>query len=152
MLARALRLAEDAAAIGEVPVGAVLVDPATEAVVAEGANRTETDFDPTAHAEVVAIRRAGAALGSPRLPGLDLYVTLEPCALCAAALSFARIRRVIFAATDPKGGGVLHGPRFWTQPTCHHRPLALGPVTEVGEASAVLLRSFFRARRKIRSG
>lgn len=151
-MARALGLAEAAAGAGEVPVGAVLVDPATGSVVAEAANRTETDCDPTAHAEVVAIRLAGAARHSPRLPGLDLYVTLEPCAMCAAAIAFARIRRVIFAAPDPKGGGVLHGPRFYEQPTCHHRPAVLGPVEPQSERSGELLRNFFRARRKNRSG
>jgi tRNA(adenine34) deaminase len=138
--------AKAAAARGEVPVGAVIVDPATGRVLAATGNRTEQDNDPTAHAEVLAIRQAAAALGSPRLPGLDLYVTLEPCALCAAAISFARLRRVYFGAYDPKGGAVDHGPRFFQQPTCHHAPEAYGGI---GEArAAALLRDFFKDRRQ----
>ncbi|WP_109118475.1 nucleoside deaminase [Azospirillum sp. TSO22-1] len=141
----ALAEAEAAAARGEVPVGAVLVDPATGAVLGRAGNRTEELKDPTAHAEVLAIREACAALGEPRLPGLDLYVTLEPCALCAAAISFARLRRVYFGAYDPKGGGVEHGPRFYTQPTCHHAPDVYGGIDETRAAD--LLRGFFRERR-----
>ncbi|QJE73895.1 nucleoside deaminase [Aerophototrophica crusticola] len=137
--------ARAAAARGEVPVGAVVVDPGTGAVLARAGNRTEELADPTAHAEVLAIREACQALGEPRLPGLDLYVTLEPCALCAAAISFARLRRVYFGAYDPKGGGVDHGPRFFHQPTCHHAPEVYGGLRE-GEA-ADLLRGFFRERR-----
>lgn len=137
--------ARAAAARGEVPVGAVVVDPATGAVLARAGNRTEELADPTAHAEVLAIREACRAVGEPRLPGLDLYVTLEPCALCAAAISFARLRRVYFGAYDPKGGGVDHGPRFFQQPTCHHAPEIYGGLRE-GEAAA-LLRGFFRDRR-----
>lgn len=138
--------AEKAAARGEVPVGAVIVDPATGAILAAAGNRTEELSDPTAHAEMLAIRTAGAALGSPRLPGLDLYVTLEPCAMCAAAISFARLRRVYFGAYDPKGGAIDHGPRFFQQPTCHHAPEAYGGLGETRAAS--LLREFFRDRRQ----
>ncbi|MHA7063212.1 nucleoside deaminase [Azospirillum argentinense] len=137
--------AEAAASRGEVPVGAVLVDPATGAVLARAGNRTEELNDPTAHAEVLAIRAACAALGEPRLPGLDLYVTLEPCALCAAAISFARLRRVYFGAYDPKGGGVEHGPRFYHQPTCHHAPDVYGGIDET--RAGEMLRKFFRGRR-----
>ena len=141
----ALAEAEAAAARGEVPVGAVVVDPATGALLGRAGNRTEELNDPTAHAEVLAIRQACASLGEPRLPGLDLYVTLEPCALCAAAISFARLRRVYFGAYDPKGGAVEHGPRFFTQPTCHHAPDAYGGIDET--RAAALLRGFFRERR-----
>jgi len=141
----AFALAEAAAARGEVPVGAVVVDPVTGEVRGRGANRTEADHDPTAHAEVLAIREACRALGSPRLPGLDLYVTLEPCALCAATISFARLRRVYFGAYDPKGGGVEHGPRFFRQPTCHHAPEVYGGMGE--RRAAALLRRFFKERR-----
>ncbi|WP_183177699.1 nucleoside deaminase [Azospirillum sp. OGB3] len=137
--------AEAAASRGEVPVGAVLVDPATGAVLARAGNRTEELNDPTAHAEVLAIRAACAALGEPRLPGLDLYVTLEPCALCAAAISFARLRRVYFGAYDPKGGGVEHGPRFYHQPTCHHAPDVYGGIDET--RAGEMLKAFFRGRR-----
>jgi tRNA(adenine34) deaminase len=137
--------AEAAAAEGEVPVGAVLVDPATGQVLAQARNRTESLFDPTAHAEVLAIRAACAAAGSPRLPGIDLYVTLEPCPLCAAAIAFARIRRVYYGAYDPKGGGVDHGPRFFEQAVCHHRPEVYGGIQE--SRAAALLQGFFRSRR-----
>lgn len=137
--------AEAAAARGEVPVGAVIVDPATGAVLARAGNRTEELHDPTAHAEVLAIRAACAAVGQPRLPGFDLYVTLEPCALCAAAISFARIRRVYYGAYDPKGGAVDHGPRFFGQATCHHAPEVYGGIGET--RAGALLRDFFRERR-----
>ncbi|WP_172428401.1 nucleoside deaminase [Azospirillum brasilense] len=137
--------AEAAASRGEVPVGAVVVDPATGAVLARAGNRTEELNDPTAHAEVLAIRAACTALGEPRLPGLDLYVTLEPCALCAAAISFARLRRVYFGAYDPKGGGVEHGPRFYHQPTCHHAPDVYGGIDET--RAGEMLKAFFRGRR-----
>nr|WP_041785500.1 nucleoside deaminase [Rhodospirillum centenum] len=142
---QALAEAEAAGQRGEVPVGAVIVDPATGAVVAAAGNRTEELADPTAHAEVLAIRAACAVLGAPRLPGLDLYVTLEPCAMCAAAISFARLRRVYFGAYDPKGGGVDHGPRFFTRTTCHHAPDVYGGIAE--REAADLLRRFFRERR-----
>lgn len=140
----ALALAEEAASAGEAPVGAVIVDAAGEVLAAER-NCMRALNDPTAHAEMLAIRRALAVRGTGRLDGCDLYVTLEPCALCAGAISFARIRRVVFAADDPKGGAVLHGPRFFEQPTCHHRPRVerAGDAARAGE----LLRAFFRARR-----
>lgn len=141
----ALAEAEKAAATGEVPVGAVLVDSSTGKVVAADHNRTETDGDPTAHAELLAIRAGAKALGAARLPQCDLYVTLEPCAMCAQAVAFARIRRLYYGAADPKGGGVEHGARVFTQATCHHRPEIYGGI---GEARAGdLLRKFFAARR-----
>ncbi|MBM3570967.1 MAG: nucleoside deaminase [Alphaproteobacteria bacterium] len=143
----ALALAEAAAAgrRGEVPVGAVIVDGAHDRVLAQAGNRVEADNDPTAHAEMLAIRAAAAAAGAARLVACDLYVTLEPCPMCAQAISLARLRRVIFGAYDPKGGGVEHGPRLFAQPTCHHRPEVIGGVRE-SEAGA-LLREFFRVRR-----
>lgn len=137
--------AEAAGAAGEVPVGAVLVDPASGKVLAQARNRTEELADPTAHAEVLAIRAACAAVGSPRLPGIDLYVTLEPCPLCAAAIGFARLRRVYYSAYDPKGGGVEHGPRIFAQPTCHHRPEIYGGIQE--SRAGALLKAFFQTRR-----
>ena len=140
---RALEIAAEAAEAGEVPVGAVVTRDGE--IVAEGRNAMRGSLDPTAHAEVVAIRRAAAALGQPRLDGCTLWVTLEPCAMCAAAASLARLESIRFAAEDPKGGGVVHGPRIFTQPTCHHRPDVLGGI---GEAeSAELLQSFFEERR-----
>jgi tRNA(adenine34) deaminase len=141
----ALDEARAAAARGEVPVGAVLVDSDSGEVVARAGNRVEADHDPTAHAEVLVLRAAAAALGSARLPGLDLYVTLEPCPMCATAISFARLRRVEFGAYDPKGGGVEHGPRIFNQPTCHHAPDVVGGIAEAD--SAALLKAFFAARR-----
>jgi len=140
----ALDEARAAAARGEVPVGAVLVSPQGELLASAG-NRTEELADPTAHAEILVIRQAAALLRSPRLIGCDLYVTLEPCALCAAATSFARLRRVIFGAYDPKGGGIEHGPRFFTQPTCHHTPEVIGGVEET--VASQLLKQFFEKRR-----
>lgn len=141
---RALAAARAAGARGEVPIGCVIVGP-DGAVLAEAGNRTEELKDPTAHAELLAIRAAAAALGSPRLVGCDLYVTLEPCPMCAQAISFARLRRLYWGAADPKGGGIEQGPRIFDQPTCHHRP-DLYPG--VGEREAgVLLRDFFKARR-----
>ena len=137
--------AEAAGAAGEVPVGAVLVDPPSGRVLAQARNRTEELADPTAHAEVLAIRAACAAVGSPRLPGMDLYVTLEPCPLCAAAIGFARLRRVYYGAYDPKGGGVEHGPRIFAQPTCHHRPEIYGGIQE--SRAGALLKAFFQTRR-----
>lgn len=147
-MAQALREAEDAAARGEVPIGAVLVEAGSGAILAAVGNAVEAQADPSAHAEILAIRAAGAARGRPRLPDCDLYVTLEPCAMCAAAISFARIRRLIFAATDPKGGGVLHGPRFYEQPTCHWRPEVVVMDGAEAEASAASLKRFFAERRK----
>ena len=142
-MGRALALARAAAAAGEVPVGAVLLSP-EGAPLAEAHNRTLTDRDPTAHAEIVALR-AGARLRGHRLTGATLYVTLEPCAMCAGALSHARIGRVVYGADDPKGGAVAHGPRLFGQPTIHWRPAVTGGV-RAAEAGA-LLRAFFRARR-----
>lgn len=135
-----LQAAKDAASAGEVPVAAAVV-AANGEIVAMAVNRTERDADATAHAEILALRAAGAKLNSPRLPACDLYVTLEPCAMCAAAVSFARIRRVIFAAYDPKGGGVEHGPRFYRQPTCHHVPEVVAGVREA--EAAQILKDFF---------
>jgi tRNA(adenine34) deaminase len=134
------RTARDA---GEVPVGCVIVR--NNAVIAKTFNRTLADRDPTAHAELIAIRAAAAVLGTERLSDCDLYVTLEPCAMCAAAIAFGRIRRVYYGAADPKGGAVENGVRFFASPTCHHRPEVYGGIGEV-EASA-LLTDFFRARR-----
>lgn len=141
----ALQEAQAAATRGEVPVGAVVVDGARGEVVARAGNETRAQNDPTAHAEILAIRRAAAVLGAERLGGCDLYVTLEPCTMCAAAISFARLRRLYYGAEDPKGGGVAHGARFFAQPTCHHRPEVYGGIGEVAAAS--LLRDFFAARR-----
>lgn len=140
---RALDLAAAAANAGEVPVGAVITRG--DDIVAEAANAMRGSLDPTAHAEIVAIRSAAEALGVPRLDGCTLWVTLEPCAMCAAAASLARVDAVRFAAEDPKGGGIVHGARIFTQPTCHHRPDVLGGIGE-GE-SADLLKRFFADRR-----
>ncbi|MEO8669544.1 MAG: nucleoside deaminase [Bauldia sp.] len=141
---RALAQARAAAVRGEVPIGAVIVGP-DGMVLAEAGNQTEADHDPTAHAEMLAIRMAAAKLGSSRLVGCDLHVTLEPCPMCAQAISFARLRRVYWGASDPKGGGVEYGPRIFDQPTCHHRPELYSGIAEA-EAGA-LLRDFFKARR-----
>ncbi|QQS15173.1 MAG: nucleoside deaminase [Rhodospirillales bacterium] len=143
-MALALAEARDAAARGEVPVGAVVTGP-DGAVLARAGNRVEALNDPTAHAELLAIRAAAEALGSPRLVGCDLHVTLEPCPMCAQAISFARLRRLYFGASDPKGGGVEHGPRIFGQPTCHHAPEVYSGIAET--EAAALLRDFFRARR-----
>jgi tRNA(adenine34) deaminase len=139
----ALELARAAAALGEVPVGCVIVRGGQP--IARAGNRTLTDRDPTAHAELLAIRQAAATLGSERLAGCDLYVTLEPCTMCAAAISFARIRRLYYGAVDPKGGAVESGVRFFEQATCHHRPELYGGIGETD--AALLLKDFFRARR-----
>lgn len=141
---RALQQARAAAQRGEVPIGAVIVGP-DGAVLAEAGNRTEADRDPTAHAELLAIRQAAAKLGAPRLVECDLYVTLEPCPMCAQAISFARLRRLYFGASDPKGGGVEHGPRIFSQPTCHHVPDIYSGIGE--QEAGELLRGFFRERR-----
>ena len=137
--------AEAAALRGEVPVGAVVVDGQTGRVLARAGNAVEAANDPTAHAEMLAIRAAAAALGTTRLAACDIYVTLEPCAMCAQAIAFARLRRLYFGATDPKGGGVEHGARIFAQPTCHHRPEVIGGIQE--SRAAQLLRDFFAARR-----
>jgi tRNA(adenine34) deaminase len=139
----ALEEARAAGAAGEVPVGCVIVRDG--AVVARAGNRTLTDADPTGHAELLAIREAAALLGSERLTECDVYVTLEPCAMCAAAVSFARIRRLYYGAADPKGGAVESGVRFFAAPTCHHRPEIYGGMA-AAEASA-LLKDFFKERR-----
>ncbi len=144
-MALAFAQAELAAIRDEVPIGAVLVDAATGRILAADHNRVEEWQDPTAHAELLVIRRAALARGEKRLTDADLYVTLEPCPMCAAAIAFARLRRVIYAASDPKGGGVEHGPRIFTQPTCHHRPAVFGGLET--ERSADMLRRFFRAKR-----
>ncbi len=141
---RALAQARAAAVRGEVPVGAVIIGP-DGAVLAEAGNQTEAARDPTAHAEMLAIRMAAAKLGTSRLVDCDLHVTLEPCPMCAQAVSFARLRRVYWGASDPKGGGVEHGPRIFDQPTCHHRPELYPGIAE--SEAAELLRDFFKARR-----
>ncbi|WP_449867108.1 nucleoside deaminase [Nisaea sediminum] len=143
-MALALAEAEAAAARGEVPVGAVVTDAAGRVLAAAG-NRVEELNDPSAHAEILAIRAAAAKVGAPRLVECDLHVTLEPCPMCATAIGFARIRRLVFGAYDPKGGGVEHGPRIYTQPTCHHAPEVVGGVEE--SRAGELLREFFRDRR-----
>ena len=140
---RALELAAEAAADGEVPVGAVIT--LGDEIVAEGRNAMRGSTDPTAHAEMEAIRAAGAMLGTSRLDECTLWVTLEPCAMCAAAIALARLKALRFAAEDPKGGGVVHGPRIFSQPTCHHRPDVLGGIGE--DEAGALLRRFFAERR-----
>jgi tRNA(adenine34) deaminase len=139
----ALKAAETAGNAGEVPIGCVIV--LNNRVIATAGNRTLTDRDPTAHAEILAIRQATKVVGSERLTECDLYVTLEPCTMCAGAISFARIRRLYYGAADPKGGGVDSGVRFFAQPTCHHAPEVYSAVGE--SEAATLLREFFKARR-----
>ena len=143
-MAIALEEARAAAERGEVPVGAVVA--LNGKVLARAGNRPRELSDPTAHAEMLAIRAACAATGSERLPDADLYVTLEPCAMCAAAISFARVRRLYFGAADEKGGAVLHGPRFFMQPTCHHAPETYQGLGEL--ESAQMLKGFFKAKRE----
>ena len=140
----ALDEARAAAARGEAPVGAVVLGP-DGAVLARAGNRVEADRDASAHAEMLAMRAAAATLGDPRLTGCDLFVTLEPCPMCAQAASFFRIRKLVFGAYDPKGGGVEHGARIFAAPSCHHRPEIIGGVREID--AAALLRAFFAARR-----
>lgn len=140
---RALELAKAAANTGEVPVGAVVVQDGR--IIGEGANTPRVGHDPTAHAEIIAIRAAAQALGSDRLTGCDLWVTLEPCAMCAGAISHARIARLYFGADDPKGGAVTHGPRLFSQPTIHHRPDVYDGIMATGAAE--MLRDFFGSRR-----
>ena len=145
-MSAALEEAKRAGDRDEVPIGAVIIDPADGRIVARAGNRTRALHDPTAHAEILAIREACAAMGAQRIPGLDLYVTLEPCTMCSAAISFARLRRVVIAASDAKGGGIWHGAKFYEQPTCHHRPEVIqGPLAE--ESSAIL-KAYFKAKRK----
>jgi tRNA(Arg) A34 adenosine deaminase TadA len=143
-MAVAIEQAKAAAERGEVPVGAALFDE-NSALIAAFGNQVEQDHDPTAHAEMLALRAGAARLGLKRLEGCDLYVSLEPCPMCAAAIALARIRRLYFAAYDPKGGGVEHGPRIFDQPSCHHRPEVYGGIAE--GAAAALLRKFFQTRR-----
>ncbi len=143
-MAQALAEAERAAAAGEVPVGAALFDGEGRLLALSG-NRVERDHDPTAHAEIVVLREAARRLGLARLDDCDLYVTLEPCPMCAAAIALARVRRLYFGAYDPKMGGVEHGPRIFDQPSCHHRPEIYGGIEEA--RAGALLRDFFRARR-----
>jgi tRNA(Arg) A34 adenosine deaminase TadA len=140
----AFKEAESAALLGEVPVGAVLVSALGE-ILAQSGNQTETDFDPTAHAEILVLRQGAKIRKSPRLNDCDLYVTLEPCTMCAAAISFARLRRVIFAAYDAKGGGIEHGSRFFTQTTCHHKPEIISGVQE--QRAGEMLKKFFVEKR-----
>jgi tRNA(Arg) A34 adenosine deaminase TadA len=144
-MALALKEAEAAALRGEVPVGAVIVSEGK--IVASAGNRTRELADPTAHAEILVIREACRELSSERLPGHDLYVTLEPCAMCAAAISFSRLRRLYFGAADEKGGGVVNGVRFFASPTCHHRPDIYAGLGET--EAALLLKDFFRERRDL---
>ncbi len=141
----ALDMAQAAAKADEAPIGAVIVDPSSREVIAACGNAPIGRHDPTAHAEILAIRAAGQARGNYRLTGLWMFVTLEPCPMCAGALSHARIGRLVYGADDAKGGGVIHGPRVFDQPTCHWRPSVVGGV--LAEDSAVMLRGFFRARR-----
>lgn len=144
-MGHALALAARAAEAGEAPIGALITDEAGQ-IIAEGANAPIALHDPTAHAEIIAIRRAAQALGNYRLkPGLTLYVTLEPCAMCAGAISAARIARLVYAAPDAKGGAIEHGPRFFEQPTCHWRPSVSAGLRS--DESAEMLRAFFKARR-----
>ena len=145
MMRRALDLAREAAAANEAPIGAVVADPATGEIVAEAHNRPIGLSDPTGHAEVLALRAAALKLGNYRLPGLVLYVTLEPCAMCAGAISHARIARLIYGAEDEKGGAVTHGPRVFDQPTCHWRPEVEAGV--LADEASEILKAFFRARR-----
>ena len=142
----ALAEAQAAAARGEVPVGAVVIDPVTGVVIAKAANAPISGCDPTAHAEILALRAAAAAIGNYRLSGLTLVVTLEPCAMCAGAISHARIARLVFGAQDPKGGAVVNGGRFFESPTCHWRPEVVGGV--LADESGGLLKGFFRSKRK----
>jgi tRNA(Arg) A34 adenosine deaminase TadA len=144
-IALALEEAKSAAGRGEVPVGAVLLGP-DGALLARDGNRILELRDPTAHAEMLVIRAAARATGNERLLGSALYVSLEPCAMCAGAMAMARVARLVFAACDPKGGAVLHGPRFFEQPTCHHRPAVMQTEPHAAEAGEIL-KSFFRARR-----
>lgn len=142
---KAIECARKAETLGEVPIGAVVVDSLSGQIIASAHNQTEKDKDPTAHAEILAIKAACAIKGAPRLPECDIYVTLEPCPMCAAAISFARIRRLYFGAYDPKGGGVDHGAKIFNQPTCHHHPEIYGGINET-ECSE-LLKNFFKERR-----
>ncbi len=142
----ALEEAQNARLRDEVPIGAVLVHAQTGEIIARNGNRTIELSDPTAHAEILVIRQACEQAGAQRIPDCDLYVTLEPCAMCAAAISFARIRALYFGASDPKGGAILHGPEFFRQPTCHHRPVVTNGFLE--SECGTLLKEFFAGKRK----
>lgn len=144
-MALAFEEAEAAGVRGEVPIGAVVVEATTGRILARAGNEVEAGSDPTAHAELLALRWAAAAVGAPRLVECDLYVTLEPCAMCAAAISFSRIRRLYYGASDPKGGGVEHGARVFERETCHHRPEVYAGFQ--AQRAGELLKTFFRARR-----
>jgi tRNA(adenine34) deaminase len=144
-MAEALKEARAAAARGEIPVGAVIVDSVTGQIVARAGNETEARADPTAHAEMAVIQQACKIKAAPRLPECDLYVTLEPCPMCAAAISFARLRRVYFGAYDPKSGGIDHGPRIFSHAACHHKPEVYGGIDE--EDCGAILKKFFKDRR-----
>jgi len=146
LMSRTLQLAQGAKTAGEVPVGALIYDPVRENIIAEAANAPIASHDPTAHAEIGAIRAAAKTLGNYRLGGLWLYVTLEPCAMCAGAIAHARIERLIFGASDKKGGAVTSGTRFFDQPTCHWQPEVTAGI--LADESARLLKAFFKARRK----
>ncbi len=141
----AINLAKKAAESGEIPVGAVIVDSKTGEIIAQSSNKTEQNNDPTAHAEILAIKEACKVKNSPRISDCDLYVTLEPCPMCATAISFARIRRVYFGAYDPKGGGIDHGARIFNQPTCHHKPEVYGGINE--QECGEILKDFFKDKR-----
>ncbi len=141
----AMEEANAAAAREEVPIGAVIVNPETEKIIAAAGNRTREFNDPTAHAEILAIREACEKAGAQRIPELNLYVTLEPCTMCAAAISFARIKNLYISAIDKKGGGVFHGAKFYDQPTCHHKPVVKHGA--LAEDSAILLKNFFKKKR-----
>ncbi len=143
MMEEALTLARQAAESGEVPVGAIVVKDGQ--IIGRGANRPLESHDPTAHAEIMALRQAAAALGNDRLTGCELWVTLEPCAMCAGAIAHARIARLYYGADDPKGGAITHGPRLFDQPTIHHRPEVYGGIA--ADEAAELLKAFFAARR-----
>ncbi len=143
MMEEALTLARQAAESGEVPVGAIVVKDGQ--IIGRGANRPLESHDPTAHAEIIALRQAAAALGNDRLTGCELWVTLEPCAMCAGAIAHARIARLYYGADDPKGGAITHGPRLFDQPTIHHRPEVYGGIA--ADEAAELLKAFFAARR-----
>ncbi len=145
LMSRAITLAQEACTAGEVPVGAIVYDPTSKSVIAEASNAPIANHDPTAHAEIMAMRKAAVAIQNYRLHGLWLYVTLEPCTMCAGAISHGRIERLVFGASDPKGGAVVSGGAFFDQPTCHWRPEVTGGV--MAEDSAMLLKSFFKARR-----
>lgn len=147
-MAIALEEAQKAEKRDEVPVGAVVVHTATGEILARNGNRTVELNDPTAHAEMLVLREACRVMGAQRIPECDLYVTLEPCAMCAASISFARIRRLVYGAPDPKGGGVSHGPRFYEQPTCHHRPEVASGI--YAEEAGALLKGFFAGKRQAR--